>query len=226
MPSRAGARAAARRLVRAGSPHPGLPVQPCVAVSRPLGGGTAPAHAPCLATASPELPRAQSSSDRPPLRSEFGKQEPGSAEDIRKFAEGFGAKFDIFAKVDVNGSSAHPLFKLLRSQLSDVLGSSIKWNFTCAARICRARMGRAPPSSVHRGVHRGRTDVLLLLAPCAAASSCATAMASPSSASRRRAIRSAFKRTSRRCCARAPRPARRERPRRIGPRAHVSAGCA
>jgi len=64
------------------------------------------------------------------LRSEFGKQEPGSAEDIRKFAEGFGAKFDIFAKVDVNGSSAHPLFKLLRSQLSDVLGSSIKWNFT------------------------------------------------------------------------------------------------
>lgn len=61
---------------------------------------------------------------------QFGKQEPGTAEDIRQFADKFGAQFDIFEKVEVNGAAAHPVFKFVRSQLSDVLGSSIKWNFT------------------------------------------------------------------------------------------------
>lgn len=61
---------------------------------------------------------------------QFGKQEPGSAEDIRAFADGYGAQFDIFAKTDVNGPNAHPVFQFLKSRLSDVLGSSIKWNWT------------------------------------------------------------------------------------------------
>jgi glutathione peroxidase len=66
---------------------------------------------------------------------QFGKQEQGSADDIRKFVDGYGVKFDMFAKVDVNGKNAHPVFRFVRSHLSDVLGSSIKWNFVSAALI-------------------------------------------------------------------------------------------
>ena len=106
---------------------------------------------------------------------QFGKQEPGSAEDIRAFADGYGVQFDIFAKTDVNGPKTHPgmrslacvfklgrsaclafgilpelcfqpdtlacppyllphsdetVFQFVKSHLSDVLGSSIKWNWT------------------------------------------------------------------------------------------------
>ena len=42
----------------------------------------------------------------------------------------FGVTFPLFAKVDVNGSDAHPLYKWLRSQQSGLLGDKIKWNFT------------------------------------------------------------------------------------------------
>lgn len=61
---------------------------------------------------------------------QFGKQEPGLPSEIRSFADGYGVQFDMFAKVDVNGSSAHPVFLFVRSRLSDVLGSSVKWNWT------------------------------------------------------------------------------------------------
>jgi len=61
---------------------------------------------------------------------QFGRQEPGSAREIRAFADGYGVAFDMFAKVDVNGRNAHPVFQFLRSRLSDILGSSVKWNWT------------------------------------------------------------------------------------------------
>lgn len=61
---------------------------------------------------------------------QFGKQEQGSAQEIRAFADGYGVQFDMFAKVDVNGKSAHPVFQFVRSRLSDVLGTSVKWNWT------------------------------------------------------------------------------------------------
>jgi len=61
---------------------------------------------------------------------QFGKQEPGTASDIRKFVDGYGVTFDVFAKVDVNGPRAHPVFRVLRTALPDVLGTSIKWNWT------------------------------------------------------------------------------------------------
>jgi len=61
---------------------------------------------------------------------QFGKQEQGGAEEIRAFADGYGVKFDMFAKIDVNGSDAHPVFRFLRKALPDILGSSIKWNWT------------------------------------------------------------------------------------------------
>jgi glutathione peroxidase len=63
---------------------------------------------------------------------QFGKQEPGSADEIGAFCEkNYGVSFPLFAKIDVNGDNAHPLFKHLKNQAPGVLGTqAIKWNFT------------------------------------------------------------------------------------------------
>ena len=62
---------------------------------------------------------------------QFGGQEPGSEEEIASFCErNFGVSFPLFAKVEVNGAGAHPLFRWLRSEKGGLLGSRIKWNFT------------------------------------------------------------------------------------------------
>jgi glutathione peroxidase len=63
---------------------------------------------------------------------QFGAQEPGSAEDIQTFcSRNYGVSFPMFAKVEVNGEGAHPLFKYLKSAKAGVLGTeAIKWNFT------------------------------------------------------------------------------------------------
>ncbi len=62
---------------------------------------------------------------------QFGKQEPGVGEEIQEFCQiNYGVTFPIFDKVYVNGSSTHPIFKYLKSNLGGFLGSSIKWNFT------------------------------------------------------------------------------------------------
>jgi glutathione peroxidase len=62
---------------------------------------------------------------------QFANQEPG---DEKSISEGcvmnYGVTFPMFSKVDVNGSTAHPLFKYLKSKLGGILGSNIKWNFT------------------------------------------------------------------------------------------------
>ena len=63
---------------------------------------------------------------------QFGKQEPGDAEQIASFCEqNYGVSFPMFAKIDVNGENAHPLFKYLTEEAPGVLGTEgIKWNFT------------------------------------------------------------------------------------------------
>ncbi len=62
---------------------------------------------------------------------QFGHQEPGSEEEIAEFCSlTYDVKFPMFAKVDVNGGDAHPLYKWLRSEKGGILGSKIKWNFT------------------------------------------------------------------------------------------------
>ncbi len=62
---------------------------------------------------------------------QFGSQEPGSDDEIATFCESsFGVSFPMFAKVDVNGDDAHPLFAWLRNEKGGLLGSRIKWNFT------------------------------------------------------------------------------------------------
>ena len=63
---------------------------------------------------------------------QFGGQEPGSETEISAFCSTtYDATFPLFAKVDVNGPTAHPLFRLLKSERKGLLGTgSIKWNFT------------------------------------------------------------------------------------------------
>jgi glutathione peroxidase len=62
---------------------------------------------------------------------QFGAQEPGDARAIETFCETkYHVTFPMFAKIDVNGSRAHPLYEYLRGEKSGLLGSSIKWNFT------------------------------------------------------------------------------------------------
>jgi len=61
---------------------------------------------------------------------QFGAQEPGTNSEIKKFAAGYGVKFDMFEKINVNGADAHPLWKFLKEKQGGLLGSGIKWNFT------------------------------------------------------------------------------------------------
>lgn len=63
---------------------------------------------------------------------QFRGQEPGSEAEIGAFCEkNFGVSFPLFAKVEVNGGNAHPLFRHLKREAPGVLGTqSIKWNFT------------------------------------------------------------------------------------------------
>ncbi|WP_031409396.1 glutathione peroxidase [Geobacillus vulcani] len=63
---------------------------------------------------------------------QFGGQEPGTEEEIEQFCQlNYGVTFPLFAKVDVNGDHAHPLFQYLKEQAPGALGTkAIKWNFT------------------------------------------------------------------------------------------------
>ena len=59
---------------------------------------------------------------------QFGAQEPGSEREIAQFCtRNFGVTFPLFAKIDVNGEAAHPLFKHLKAATAD--NEPIKWNF-------------------------------------------------------------------------------------------------
>lgn len=58
---------------------------------------------------------------------QFANQESGTNEDIFDFVHQFNVTFDMFAKINVNGEDAHPLWKWLKKQTD---GSEIKWNFT------------------------------------------------------------------------------------------------
>uniref|UniRef100_A0A9J8A0F6 Glutathione peroxidase n=1 Tax=Cyprinus carpio carpio TaxID=630221 RepID=A0A9J8A0F6_CYPCA len=63
---------------------------------------------------------------------QFGKQEPGTEAEIKEFAKGYKAEFDLFSKIEVNGDGAHPLWKWMKEQPKGrgTLGNNIKWNFT------------------------------------------------------------------------------------------------
>jgi glutathione peroxidase len=63
---------------------------------------------------------------------QFGGQEPGTAEQIGAFCEkNYGITFPIFARIDVNGPDAHPLYTFLKERRRGIFGTrKIKWNFT------------------------------------------------------------------------------------------------
>jgi len=66
---------------------------------------------------------------------QFGAQEPGTAAEIGNFCErNYGVSFPMFAKVDVNGEKAHPLYRFLKKEKPGLLGpwggGAVKWNFT------------------------------------------------------------------------------------------------
>ncbi|MCX8133093.1 MAG: glutathione peroxidase [Roseococcus sp.] len=62
---------------------------------------------------------------------QFGHQEPGTDSEIAAFCEkNFGVTFPLFAKVEVNGPRAHPLFAWLKAEKGGFLTDAIKWNFT------------------------------------------------------------------------------------------------
>ncbi|MDE1483390.1 glutathione peroxidase [Xenorhabdus bovienii] len=62
---------------------------------------------------------------------QFGKQEPGGAEEIAQTCYiNYGVSFPMFEKVEVNGASEHSIFRYLKNELPGLLGKRIKWNFT------------------------------------------------------------------------------------------------
>jgi glutathione peroxidase len=63
---------------------------------------------------------------------QFGHQEPGDAAEIKSFcALKYDVTFPLFAKIEVNGEGAHPLYRLLKKEAPGLLGTeAIKWNFT------------------------------------------------------------------------------------------------
>ena len=94
---------------------------------------------------------------------QFAGQEPGDAEEIATFCSTtYDVDFPIFAKIDVNGDNADPLWKWLRKEQPGLLGStSIKWNFTKFivgrfGRVCSRHAPNVSPSAL-----RGEIEALL-----------------------------------------------------------------
>lgn len=62
---------------------------------------------------------------------QFLNQEPGENKEVKNFCQiNYGVTFNMFEKIDVNGSNTHPLYKYLKEQEKGLLTKDIKWNFT------------------------------------------------------------------------------------------------
>jgi glutathione peroxidase len=63
---------------------------------------------------------------------QFGHQEPGDEQEIQNFCSTkYEVSFPMFAKIEVNGEGAHPLYKIIKNEAPGLFGTpSIKWNFT------------------------------------------------------------------------------------------------
>ena len=89
---------------------------------------------------------------------QFGRQEPGDAKAIGEFcASNYAVTFPLFAKIEVNGDRAHPLYRYLKSEKSGLLGASIKWNFTKflvdrAGRVVARHAPTATPESLRKEI--------------------------------------------------------------------------
>ena len=90
---------------------------------------------------------------------QFGKQEPGDAAEIAAFcSETYDVTFPIFAKIEVNGAGADPLFRRLKHDAPGLLWSqSIKWNFTKflvdrGGKVVRRYAPRTPPEDIEADI--------------------------------------------------------------------------
>ena len=95
---------------------------------------------------------------------QFGHQEPGDEAEIKNFCSlNYEVTFPLFAKIDVNGDKAHPLWKWLKDEKGGFLGiDAIKWNFSkfLVGRDGKVLKRFAPPKSRRRGEgHRGRAGL-------------------------------------------------------------------
>jgi glutathione peroxidase len=62
---------------------------------------------------------------------QFAHQDSGSNEEIQNFCQiNYGVSFTMFEKIDVNGETAHPIYKYLKGEAKGLLSKEIKWNFT------------------------------------------------------------------------------------------------
>lgn len=62
---------------------------------------------------------------------QFGGQEPGSNAEVQEFCQlNYGLSFPVMGKIEVNGSSRHPLYTYLTASAKGLITESIKWNFT------------------------------------------------------------------------------------------------
>ena len=91
---------------------------------------------------------------------QFLAQEPGSNEEIAEFCRlTYDVSFPMFAKVEVNGADAHPLWQWLKREKGGVLSSAIKWNFTKFlvgrdGRVIRRYPPNAEPDSLRADIER------------------------------------------------------------------------
>lgn len=93
---------------------------------------------------------------------QFANQEFDEADKIADFCRiNYGVTFPMFAKIDVNGKDAHPLYQWLRSQSGGVLGDAIKWNFTKFLVDREGRVVRRYAPTVEPAAIEG--DILALL---------------------------------------------------------------
>jgi glutathione peroxidase len=90
---------------------------------------------------------------------QFGHQEPGDSTEIRNFCSiNFDVTFPLFAKIDVNGGDADPLYKFLKREARGIFGTErIKWNFTkflvdSQGRVRRRYAPTAKPSSIENAI--------------------------------------------------------------------------
>ena len=92
---------------------------------------------------------------------QFGHQEPGDESTIRTFCKDkYDVTFPMFAKIEVNGPNAHPLFEALKAEAPGLLGTrAIKWNFTKflvdrQGRVVRRYAPYDKPETLAEDVHR------------------------------------------------------------------------
>jgi glutathione peroxidase len=90
---------------------------------------------------------------------QFGHQEPGDESEIKTFCSTrYEVTFPMFAKIDVNGANAHPLYQWLKSEKAGILGTeAIKWNFTKflvdrAGRVVRRYAPTDTPEKIEKDV--------------------------------------------------------------------------